>query len=340
MSRREIVYNTLACSGASEVPRDMWVLPWARREYGEQFENLINRFPNDIVHAPEDLSEPLFGKGDPYKKGVYIDPWGAEFEQLQDGIIGEVKTPLIISMDWSDADKVHFPGERLSFNRERVNQFCRESDKFVLSPLLARPFERMQFLRGTEQLYMDIGYGNEKMFAFLERIHQFNLELIDAWVNTEIDGIFFMDDWGSQSSLLVNPALWNDIFKPLYASYIDLAHSNGKKAFMHSDGYILDILPELIGMGLDAINSQIFCMGVDRVAEFAGKITFWGEIDRQYLLSRAGEEEVRSAVQDVFRYLWKGGGCIAQCEFGPGGRIENISTVFEEWDKISKTIEC
>jgi uroporphyrinogen decarboxylase len=338
MTRRELVFNTLSCSGPGEVPREMWTLPWAKLEFGDDFEQLVNRFPNDIVHAPEVLSEPLFGKGDPYRIGTYIDPWGAEFVQLQDGIIGEIKNPLVATMDWSDADKVHFPRERLTFNRELVNQFCRESDRFVLSPLLARPFERMQFLRGTEQLYMDLGYGNEEMLAFFKKIHRFNLELIEAWVDTEIDGIFFMDDWGSQSSLLVNPAMWREIFKPFYADYINLAHSKGKKTFMHSDGFILDILPDLIELGLDAINSQIFCMGLDKLSSFAGKITFWGEIDRQHLLSMASFEEVQTAVQNVFSSLWNNGGCIAQCEFGPGGRIENVRTVFEEWERISKTI--
>ena len=34
---------------------------------------------------------------------------------------------------------------------------------------------------------------------------------------------------------------------------------------MHSDGYTLDIIPRLIDMGLDAINAQIFCIGIDKL---------------------------------------------------------------------------
>ncbi len=62
---------------------------------------------------------------------------------------------------------------------------------------------------------------------------------------------------------------------------------------MHSDGYTFRIFPDLIDLGLDAFNTQIFCMGVDKLEQFKGKITFWGEIDRQHLLVDASPEEVK-----------------------------------------------
>jgi hypothetical protein len=142
-----------------------------------------------------------------------------------------------------------------------------------------------------------------------------------------------MDDWGAQNDLLINPVLWSEMFMPLYRDYIGIAHSNGKKAFMHSDGNILKIYPQLIELGLDAINSQIFCMGVENLEPFAGKITFWGEMDRQHLLVNGSEEDVRAAVGKVRRLLYKNGGCIAQCEFGPGARPENIRAVFKTWNE-------
>ena len=60
---------------------------------------------------------------------------------------------------------------------------------------------------------------------------------------------------------------------------------------MHSDGNTLLIYPKLIELGLDAFNSQIFCMGLDQLEQYRGKITFWGEIDRQYLLPFGPLEE-------------------------------------------------
>lgn len=166
-------------------------------------------------------------------------------------------------------------------------------------------------------------------------MHQFYCDLLEKWAKTDVDALRFMDDWGSQRSLLISPALWKEMFLPLYRDYIEIAHSHGKKIFMHSDGYIVDILPILADAGLDAVNSQLFCMGLENLEFMKGKITFWGEMDRQHLLPYGTEEQLRAAVRSVYNTLWSDGGCIAQLEFGPGAKPENVFAVFDEWDKIS-----
>ena len=121
----------------------------------------------------------------------------------------------------------------------------------------------------------------------------------------------------------------------MYRDYAEIAHAAGKKLFMHSDGHILAIYPDLVEIGIDAVNSQIFCMGVDHLAQFAGRITFWGEIDRQHLLAFAAPDEVEAAVRSVHDQLWRNGGCIAQCEFGAGARPENVRRVFAAWQRLA-----
>lgn len=103
---------------------------------------------------------------------------------------------------------------------------------------------------------------------------------------------------------------------------------------MHSDGYTLDIIPRLIDIGLDAMNSQIFCMGVDKLKQFKGKITFWGEIDRQHLIPEGTPEQIENAVKSVYENLWDNGGCIAQCEFGPGANPDNVYRIFKTWESL------
>ena len=75
-------------------------------------------------------------------------------------------------------------------------------------------------------------------------------------------------------------------------------------------------------------------MGASVLAEFAGRITFWGEIDRQYLLSFGERADVDAAVREVRRELWREGGCIAQCDFGVGVKPLNVRQVFETWSDL------
>ncbi|MCK7482720.1 MAG: hypothetical protein M0C28_40560 [Candidatus Moduliflexus flocculans] len=132
------------------------------------------------------------------------------------------------------------------------------------------------------------------------------------------------------------PALWREMFKPLYRDYVEIAHRHGKYAFMHSDGHIAAILPDLVEIGLDALNAQLFTMDVDgdRPASSPGSSTFWGEVDRQHLLpygSAGGASRRRCGGSG--RALWREGGVIAQCEFGIGARPENVAAVFDAWDR-------
>jgi len=169
-----------------------------------------------------------------------------------------------------------------------------------------------------------------------DRVHAWNLAMIEGWAQTDVDAIAWSDDWGTQRSMLIRPDLWRELFKPLYLDYVTRIHAAGKFAFMHSDGHIFDIYEDLIEIGVDAINSQLFCMDIEEIGRrFKGRICFWGEIDRQHILPRGSTNDVRAAVRRVARALYDGsGGVIAQCEFGPGARPENVRTVFDAWNCI------
>ena len=119
------------------------------------------------------------------------------------------------------------------------------------------------------------------------------MRLLEKWCLTDIDAIYFMDDWGSQNSLLISPELFNELFMPMYKDYIALAKEYNKKTFMHTDGNTLAIIPKLIDAGLDALNSQLFCLGLDNLKDFRGNITFWGEIDRQHLLPYGSVSDIK-----------------------------------------------
>lgn len=334
---RELVWQTLRFENPCRVPRQLWMLPWAEIHYPEAVKEIQVAFPPDILGAPGFHREPVPCQGCNTAVGAFVDEFGCEFVNIQEGVIGEVKNPRI--KKWNrDADLVRFPVEHFTLNVDEINAWCADHDEFVLAGCCPRPFEQMQFLRGTAELYVDFMERPEAMMDFLGKLHDFYCRLLECWARTDVDALTFMDDWGTQQSLLIPPSLWQELFKPLYKDYIDIAHGAGKAAFMHSDGHILDIYPDLLDLGLDAVNSQVFCMGVDSLVPFAGKITFWGEIDRQHLLVDASPEAVSSAVRQVRRQLWKEGGCIAQCEFGPGAKPENVSAVFKAWNEPMDTV--
>lgn len=335
MHSRELVKKTLEFKNERQrVPRQLWRLPWAEIHHGAALKRITDDFPDDIITADGYQKVPCPTRGEQYEPGEYVDEWGCIFVNLQRGVIGEVKEPLIQDEDWADASKVHIPEELLTIDQKRINADCAASDKFIMAGECPRPFEQLQFLRGTENLYIDLALGNPGLLRFLDKMHDFYCRWVEKWAQSDVDGIMMMDDWGSQRGLLISPELWQQYFKPLYRDYIAIARKHGKKTFMHSDGYTLQIIPHLIDIGLDAFNTQIFCMDFADLEQFKGQITFWGEVDRQHLLAHATPDEVKQAVRDAAKALWSDGGCIAQCEFGAGARPENIRAVFTAWQEL------
>ena len=332
MTSRELVIDALEFRSPERIPRQLWVLPWAERTWPAELAAIRKKYPDDIVQSPGFLTEPLKTSGDEYAPGVYVDEWGCRFESRQAGIIGEVKEPRIAA--WSDLDGLRLPEERLSVDVRKVDDFCAASGAFVHARTVVRPFELLQFLRGPENLYVDLAERPDGLFRLIEKVHRFFLEELELWASTDVDALFFADDWGSQNSLLISPVLWRELFKPLYRDYAEVAHRHGKYIFMHSDGHIAAIYPDIVEIGVDALNSQLFCMDVKELGRrFAGRITFWGEVDRQRLLPYGSPADVAAAVRIAKEALFRNGGVIAQCEFGIGARPENVAAVFENWNR-------
>ena len=332
---RELVKKTLEFNNTERVPRQLWYLHWAEIYEAKRLKEIMEDYPGDFTSiSPAPYNEIPVTKGIANEIGVYTDEWGCEFTALERGVFGEMKNPLVKGENWEDTDNVRFPEELLSIDINKVNEFCAATDKFVMPSECVRPFERLQFIRGSAELFLDIATENEGMLKFAGKLHEFNCKILEMWGKTDVDALSMMDDWGTQNTLLINPDAWVKIFKPMYADYCAIARKYGKKIFMHSDGNTLHIIPHLIEIGVDAANLQIFCIGVEKLSQFKGKITFWGEIDRQWILPAGTLEEVRAAVHSVYNTLWDNGGCIGQCEFGPGAKAENVREVFATWNDV------
>lgn len=336
MSSRQRVLNTLEFKGVDRLATDVWVLPAAKMHYKEQLEGLKIEEKVDIISlsAPLDLAHtPEF-----YELGTFVDAWGCTWRNIQAGIIGEVKVPVFEEYDEIDSYQSPLPlfcelwdvEEMEIINKIRE---ARKKDKFIIGGWISI-FEKMQYLRGTENLYCDIALDEEEMYKLADIVMEYYREYIKRWKELDIDAITFGDDWGSQISLLISPNKWREFFKPLYVELIQEVKKSGKKVFFHSDGYIFDIYQDLIDMGVDAINSQLWCMGVEKVAEqFAGKITFWGEISRQTTLPSGTPEEIKECAMIMKEHLFvNGGGLIGQSEINRDVPLENIEALLESWN--------
>jgi uroporphyrinogen-III decarboxylase len=171
-----------------------------------------------------------------------------------------------------------------------------------------------------------------------------NLDALEEFGKEGYDGFMFCDDWGLQDRLMISPEKWRELWMPRYAKVYAKAHEFGILTMLHSCGYIVDILDDLIDIGLDVIHmDQQENMGLDLLAKrFSGRIAFFSPVDIQTVLPRGDFDEIRA-------YCWKmakafatpKGGFIPRWYGDPKGgghSMDAVNVMCEEFLKISKEI--
>lgn len=267
-----------------------------------------------------------------------VDEWGAVWDNIGVCNLGEVKEfPL---KDWQDFDKLRIPDIR---DPGRWNDLAtarqRAADKFLLGWGISI-YERVHFIRGLENTWMDIYDAPEHLGRLIDVLVEMNLVAIEKFAAAGADGYIFCDDWGLQNRLMISPGKWREIWKPRYARIYEACHKAGMLTFLHSCGHIVDILDDLIEIGLDVIHmDQQENMGLDCLSErFAGRLTFWAPVDIQMTMAHGTLEEIRAYCHKLERAFNRGnGGFIPRWYTDPKGaghRPESLHAMSEEFAKI------
>ena len=130
---------------------------------------------------------------------------------------------------------------------------------------------------------------------------------------------------GSQTNLIISPDLWRSFFKPVYQEMFSKVKKKGLHVWYHSDGDILEIMPDFIELGVDVLNCQASVMDMKELGKYKGKIAFRTDIDRQNILPYVSPAEVKEYVFKLFHQLGTpDGGIIACGEISEDVPLENI----------------
>jgi uroporphyrinogen decarboxylase len=273
-----------------------------------------------------------------FTPGSYIDFWGSEWQVLRAGMLGEVKKPALPDIEKVQGLKIPFDALKREMTEEmpavkKAIRDLHERGVFVACGQVEL-YQLMQFIHGTENVLCGIGLEEPNTFVLRDKAAEYLREYMKYWLESEADAIFFADDFGSQRATLMSRESFEKFFYPFYKEAFKLVHDHGKYVFFHSCGYIFDFYGDFIELGVDAINSQVGCMGYEKVANaFAGKITFWGEIDRQQTLCRGTPQDVKSEMHKMRKLFFvNNGGLIGHSVAGVDVPLENIEALLSEWN--------
>jgi uroporphyrinogen decarboxylase len=195
-------------------------------------------------------------------------------------------------------------------------------DHFVVSGYSFGLFERTWTLRGFDNALIDAAGDPDFYEELCEQIAQHQLAIVEHLVQLPVDGIMFSDDWGYQDGVLLGAKRWRRFIKPRLARLYACAHSSGKYVLNHCCGSIVDILPDLIEIGLnvyesvqpEAKNNNPY----ELKRRFGDRLTFWGGLGSQSIIPFGRPEEIKAEVSRLRGEMSRGGGYI----LGPAKSIQ------------------
>ncbi len=225
-----------------------------------------------------------------YEIGRHTDCWGCVWDNVERGMTGiPITHPL---EDWEafnnfispDPMKENLFGSRDWGNvKDLIDDAKRKGELATCKPLPhGFLFLTLTYLRGFENAMLDIAMDEHRLWDLLSSIETYNIAVVREHIKLGMEFPMFGEDLGSQSALLMSPTSWRKYIKPAYARMFKLCSDARLPVFLHSDGRILDIIPDLIEIGVKVLNLQFRSNGLDGLKEIArGKVCLYQDLDRQ-----------------------------------------------------------
>lgn len=271
------------------------------------------------------------------------DIWGVVREPVSygAGAYDEIyHYPLADAADVADLAKHSWPTTQLfdySVLPERARALQQGQERCLMIAN-GNIFETSWYMRGFENMFLDMVMNPEFVHALMARVTDYYVEHFTrmlAAAEGMIDLAFTADDLGGQNGLLMSLEMWEQFIKPYHARLNKAIHEFGVRVIYHSDGGVAKVVPGLIDMGIDVLQAlQFDAAGMDPVElkkNHGHELCFEGGVSVQKTLPFGTVEEVRQEVERLISVLGKDGGYI----LGPSHAIqagtppENIFTMFD-----------
>lgn len=229
-----------------------------------------------------------------------------------------------------------------SAEREWAKDFC------LIGGTWAPFFHDSMELAGMEKFFLDMYLNPELVEYIIQGCFEFYYELdrrAFAQNKGVIDMYFIGNDFGSQRAMLISPDMWRRFYKPRIKKLVEQAKANGCVTAMHSCGSVKEIIPDLIEIGINAINPiQVSAEGMCPemlMREFGSSILFFGGIDENRILMACTEAEVRAETRRIIDILGAKGRYIVAASHDyllPEVPEENVFAMYDEAKKLNRRV--
>lgn len=321
MNSRERVQRMFEHREADRVP--IWEEPWATTLINWEKQGLKSRdFVGELgldrmVHFTTDNS-PLYPEKVLEETDTYIistTPWGVTLKNWK--YAGS--TPEFLDFTISDMEKWHDAQKRMVYDPSRIdwerlqNEYpLWQKDGYWTNAHLWFGFDvTHSWMIGTEDFLVALLEEPDWVKDIYDTQLTLSLKLLQKVLDEgyRFDSVFWYDDMGYKNTQFFSLDTYRELSKPFHQKAADWAHERGMKVTMHSCGDIRPFVPELVEIGVDALNPIEVKAGMDPFMlkeKYGDKLVFWGGMSA--LSWREGK--VMEDIETLVPFMKQNGGYI------------------------------
>ena len=266
------------------------------------------------VDSSPQYPQKVIEETDEYK--THTTYWGATLKNWKHA----ASTPEFMDFTITDPDKWQEAKKRITPDKDRINwnklkehyPRWRKKGRWIQGKLWFGFDVTHSWIVGTERVLIALVERPEWITDMFSHILEVNLALLDmVWdAGYEFDSIKWPDDMGYKHSQFFSVDMYRELLKPYHKRAVEWAHAKGIYAHLHSCGDINPFIPELVDIGLDAINPLEVKAGMDPVAlkkKYGKDIVLHGGINA-VLWDKP--DEIKAEMKKVIPELMQDGGYI------------------------------
>ncbi|MBD3177579.1 MAG: hypothetical protein GF320_20605, partial [Armatimonadia bacterium] len=264
MGMHEDRMKAMRFEGPERIPIACHFLPATWRKYRENLDEIVARHPEIFGPAAEGDRDYDAVSGT-YVMGDHVDAWGCVWSNIQEGCEAIVTGHPVPT-------------------REDINSL--EPPEPGAGTPHGFMWLRLGDLRGFEELMVDFAEEPPELQRLIDIVRDYNRgevqRMLAGFNGNRPDMMYFGDDLGMQTALPISPPKWRKYLKPAFAAIYAPVKEKGIAVYMHTDGHILPIIPDLVDCGVNVVNPQIRANGLQGLVDVCkGKVCVDLDLDRQ-----------------------------------------------------------
>lgn len=318
MSLQEDRFKSMLFDYPEYIPVSVNILPAAWIKHREALDAIVARHPL-LFDGKKPGERDYDAVGGTYVYGDHVDAWGCVWSNIKTGMEAIVTGHPVPTRAAVHALKM--PDVDSGFPHGFM-------------------YLRLLDLRGFEEAMLDFAEEPPELQMLIDTVLAYNLRqgklrLAALRKRGETGAIVaFGDDLGMQDRIAIGPRKWRKYLKPCFEAIYRPFRDAGHYIYMHTDGHIVEIIPDLIECGVNVLNPQIGANGLDNlVAMCKGKVCVDLDLDRQlfpFYTPQEIDDHIREAVEKLGS---PEGGLWLKAEIGDDVPLDNVEAICTALEK-------